>query len=512
MIRIDPGRARVWVPALALLTLAAFWLRLYGIDFQSLWRDETDALQFARKDLLGHLDTFRTQGENGALYFALLGLWVRVAGATELALRLPSAVLGVLTVPLAAILGRRLLGPGAGIVAAALLAFSPYHVWYSQEAKMYTALAADTTAALLALLWALEKGQWWRWFLYLALVSVGYYLHLLSAFQVFVHLAVGSAALWMRPEWRPQARGFAYSLGILLAPYLPIAVWQIALVANPPVSPYPVVSGGEVSRVLTYAFSVGSTPVPSPLLVFGHLLLLTSALFLFASRLDRGRGGWFPLVALLLALIIPIAGILLLQLRYPLFQDRYLISSLVPYELLLGAGAAALWSRARPGAVLALLLVAWTSAVSIRWESSTPIKSDFRGAARVVLANREPHDRVMFVRPYVENTFRYYAGDLPTTLLPPDVGPFPPELLNQGLDAPEIVGLILDRVIEQEVFGPLDVDADSDSPVSLWLILSEVETSDPEGLITAALDERAEDVTSFPFTLVEVRRYELPRP
>ena len=130
----------------------------------------------------------------------------------------------------------------------------------------------------------------------------------------------------------------------------------------------------------------------------------------------------------------------------------------------------------------------------------------------MLLANRQPHDRVMFVRPYVENTFRYYAGDLPTTLLPPDVGPFPPELLSDNLEPQVIVGLLLDRVIEEEVFGPLDDDADSASPVSLWLILSEVETSDPEGLITAALDERAEDVTRSPFTRVEVRRYELPRP
>src|SRR6266540_2215911 len=69
-------------------------------------------------------------GLAGALLLALLvaiGLWLRLRGgalAPEALTRLPSAVAGGLTVLAVALLGRRLFGRAAGLVAASLLAVS----------------------------------------------------------------------------------------------------------------------------------------------------------------------------------------------------------------------------------------------------------------------------------------------------------------------------------------------------------------------------------------------------
>jgi mannosyltransferase len=492
-----PTRAQLWAISLVGLTLLAFGLRLYGLGFQSLWRDETDALLFADKDLLAHLRTFTAVGENGALYFALLGAWIGGAGSSEVALRMPSALVGTFTIPLTAVLGRRLLGPGAGLMAAALLAISPYHIWYSQEAKMYTIFAADTTAALLALLLALARGGWWRWVIYVFIVSAGFYIHLLSALQVLVHLAVGGLSLAAHPEWRANARGFAASMGILLLPYIPLALWQFGVVASPPQSGYPEVSVAEALRVLTFGFSANSAPVPSPAMVFGNLLLVTSALALAPFARDRTRHGWFAPTVLLAALAIPVAAVLLLQVRYPLFQDRYLISSLVPYELLMGAGTMALWANARPLAPLALLLVAFVSMTSIRWSSSTPIKSDFRAAAQLIEAGRKPGDRVMFVMPYTEPTFRYYAGNTPERLPVPYIGPL--SLAEVG----DILNAEVDSLAEAE-------DAEEvERWRALWLVVSEPQLYDPQGFIPVILEDRSFTAESTYFANVEVRRYEL---
>ncbi len=59
------------------------------------------------------------------------------AAATEAAVRAPFVAAGVAAVVVMALLGRRLAGPATGLLAAGLLAVSPYHVELSQLARPY---------------------------------------------------------------------------------------------------------------------------------------------------------------------------------------------------------------------------------------------------------------------------------------------------------------------------------------------------------------------------------------
>ena len=69
-------------------------------------------------------------------------MWTSVAGTSEVALRLPSALFGIALVPVAYGIGRRLGGQrGAVRVLAALVAVNPLLVYYSQEARGYAAVA-----------------------------------------------------------------------------------------------------------------------------------------------------------------------------------------------------------------------------------------------------------------------------------------------------------------------------------------------------------------------------------
>ena len=104
--------------ALALtVALAAFGLRVYHLGGQSLWYDEGISLYYASADppvLVGLLARF---GEFPPLYFLLLHYWMSLAGQSELALRFPSVVAGVLGVVLIYILGRLLAVSGVGLTA-----------------------------------------------------------------------------------------------------------------------------------------------------------------------------------------------------------------------------------------------------------------------------------------------------------------------------------------------------------------------------------------------------------
>ena len=58
----------------------------------------------------------------------------------EFFLRVPSAVLGVLTVPLVYALGRTIGGARLAAVAALFFAIAPFQIRYAQEARMYALL------------------------------------------------------------------------------------------------------------------------------------------------------------------------------------------------------------------------------------------------------------------------------------------------------------------------------------------------------------------------------------
>jgi uncharacterized membrane protein len=82
-----------------------------------------------------------------------------VFGDSELALTLPSAIFGTLNVSAIYWLGRFLGYRAAGALAAAMLAFSGFHVWYPQEARSYAVLALCATLFVTFVLQSLRTGK-----------------------------------------------------------------------------------------------------------------------------------------------------------------------------------------------------------------------------------------------------------------------------------------------------------------------------------------------------------------
>src|SRR5262249_20153828 len=106
---------------------------------QSLWIDEVFTwynAEIGRPLSMAHV----LENVHGPLYALIVHAWGGIAGDSEFAMRLPSAVLGVATVPILAWFAGRWLGRGAAIPAAWLAAGSPFLIWYSQESRNYALL------------------------------------------------------------------------------------------------------------------------------------------------------------------------------------------------------------------------------------------------------------------------------------------------------------------------------------------------------------------------------------
>ncbi|HIC93809.1 MAG TPA: phospholipid carrier-dependent glycosyltransferase, partial [Anaerolineae bacterium] len=117
-----------------LLVLLAFALRLYRIDYQSIWRDEGVSLHLAASSIPAILAN-RAGDVHPPLYFILLHYWARLAGLSELSGRFFSLMFGVLLVPSVYFVVGRVFGEGTALVAMAIVAFGPLYVVYSQEVR-----------------------------------------------------------------------------------------------------------------------------------------------------------------------------------------------------------------------------------------------------------------------------------------------------------------------------------------------------------------------------------------
>ncbi len=189
-----------WWP-LAALTLLAAAVRLSTLDLQSFWYDEAFTPVHVLHPGLGATLRAVVHTENTPpLWYVIAWAFERLFGGGEIALRLPSALAGIVTVPVAWAIGTRLAGRRAAVLAAAFVAVGPLFVWYSQEARAYSLFVLTSALAMLCFLRAYEQPDGRRlseFALCSALALLSHY------FAVFLVAPMG--ALLAISAWRPGA-------------------------------------------------------------------------------------------------------------------------------------------------------------------------------------------------------------------------------------------------------------------------------------------------------------------
>ncbi len=149
---------------LALIFGVGASLRLYGLDFQSLWQDEGLQYYVATQNSIGELFQ-QTRSFHPPLSFIVNHLFL-LLGDSDFLLRLPSALFGIASLPVLYVLARDLTSKKAAVFAVFVLALSPFHIWYSQEARMYSQLLFLSLLSSVLLLQALRRGEvtWWIYY------------------------------------------------------------------------------------------------------------------------------------------------------------------------------------------------------------------------------------------------------------------------------------------------------------------------------------------------------------
>lgn len=430
--------------ALPLVLLLAALPRLWRLDGLSFWFDEAATLHYAQGwpwDIWG-------QDTHPPLYYTLIGGW-RLLGESEYVLRLSSVLLSLGAVAAVHQAGVVMGGRLAGLLAALLLALSPFSMQYAQELRMYALLECTGALALLGLVRLLADpaaaaGPFaavrWRWGLYvLGSVLVLYSHNMGFLWPLVANLAV-LLAWWRQPARRRLARRWVLANGVVLLvwmAYWPALYPQVTRVVGDfwmwqPTAARALGDAGFLALGLGPVFDVVEW-------VLGLLMLALAAFGLWRLR-PRG----LALALLLLWLLPPLLEYGLDLVARPLFAVKTVIWSALPFVLALGFGLAELlragrrrapvWMLASLALVVALLAVrgAMLNNYVDRWT-----KADWRGAVAALALDYRPGDRIMLNPLWELMSYSYYAGRQPLAgrpALPPreldDVsgGPFEGEV------------------------------------------------------------------------------------
>jgi mannosyltransferase len=135
VIKGEPSTSTFYITMLGIVLIGT-WLRFRNLGVDSIWLDESIGWLQANGSL-AHLISSTMQDIQSPLHNLLLFAFMKVSGTdTEWVLRAPSALLGIGNIAAIYWLGVLIGGRTAGVLAAAILATSGFHIYYSQERRI----------------------------------------------------------------------------------------------------------------------------------------------------------------------------------------------------------------------------------------------------------------------------------------------------------------------------------------------------------------------------------------
>ena len=500
------------------LILLGYLSRVWRIGYQSLWLDEALSVAFAGVPLSRILANLTSQDIHPPLYYVLLHFWMSVAGTGEFSVRFLSVALGLPSVPATYMLARALFPGGRpashsggaqtgrrpddrasaiGLGGAFLVAFSPFLVYYSQEARMYSALVTFSVLSSYAL-WKYVSSLRPRWLVvYVVFTAALIYTQYFGGLVVLFHVVYLLGLLTRR-------RGAAFRglvgvglVGVCYLPWVPSAFSQMERMFHTPDFWKGQLSLSFLLEHVFAAFALGQYPALGRYLPVALVaaLVLVAGLALLARRAFASGGGE---LYLLIYLVVPFGILYAILARNPKFTERYLIMIAPAFYLVFALalvdvirwidrrlkGTARLVGLIAPLGVAIVFLAASFSQLWQVYYGPGYRKEDNRGAASYISQHYQPGDVVILMMdPY---SFPYYThGTIPATPLQPG------DNMLAGANS-------LNRILAGHTRA--------------WLLLWNADFADPTGFVRNALESTYPETPVEQFNGLGLKLFTIDRP
>lgn len=446
----------LWLLIILSIALA---LRLYNLTYHSFWFDEAISVHWARQSVPRILEVGLTLEEDRLppLYYLLLKGWTGLVGFSETGVRSLSVLQGTLLVAVIAAVTRTLFNRRVALLAALLVAFNPFLIWYAQEARMYAQAALFSALTVWAFLQMTSSQK--------SVVSSQNDTHhtsritphashsilpaslftLFALAGLYTHLYTGfllpALGLWLVLSYPRRRRLWlvfvlcGLVIALVFAP-LALATWRFSGEATPG---DPLADLGQHAWWLLQAFTLWKAPLPSWLQIIIPAAVSLFALIAYAPRttyhalslashLSPTLASSPPrlpyprlLASLLLTSPFAIASFLLLRNHLAFFGERYFIV-MVPWLLLLaavGADRMGEWANQRmashltirhsPFAILSSILLLLLTLLPLPGQWTIPAaKEAWRQSVAYLAEHAAPNHGILIHPDWVRYPFQYY--------------------------------------------------------------------------------------------------------
>ncbi len=391
---------RVHLLLLAAITFLAAVLRFYRLDAWSFWIDEIFTVRRAQIHILdGSIANFWRQP---ASLFLVAGA-LRLFGVSEWSARLAPALIGVLTIPVLYFSIRRMVGSASAVIASLLLAVSPWHIYWSQNARFYTALFLLYLLAYVGFYRSLEEARPSLMGMTLLFLFMAFRERAFALFLVPVALSYLMLLSWKYFESPP-----GYSRRTILMFLLPLLGYGVYTLLS--------FAAGDNPPLVDTIRGFWGRPIDDPFRLasfisfdLGIPLICASLLGAWQRFRIRDRAGLYLLAGALVPIFIALA-----LSPFVFVKDRYVFLALPGWIVLAAAAvrnlSASLPDRSNFFALgLLLLLVADAAGDNLLYFTvANGNRRDWRSAFALIAQRRQPADVVVSTWPELG---AYYLDD-----------------------------------------------------------------------------------------------------
>lgn len=448
-----------WVIIIFVIVLAlGTFLRIYRIGMNSLWYDEATTSYIASPTNMSITDFLLRRVQSvvtlGPAYYFLVRAFL-LLGQTEFALRLPSAIAGVLAVVCTYQVARIYFDSGVALLSSLLLSLSVYHIYFSQEARPHAMQMLFGLGSTLVLVRILRDRRPLKWALYVLITALGFYFHILLymglivlAQGTFVVLTSRGKSIVLR-EWLLAQVGILILLFPWLAIKLPLVLQILIGTSGSGWSP-------QLTRVLwpapttmllreiAWAFIAGryfdlsflpwigqplsNVPdigawsyrilllVHTVVVIKGIVQYLGGQLIEMFSPFESGRtleinpnvSKTEGVVLFLSYLVIPLAIMYVVSFQFRLLTERHAYIVFPAFVILVALGVSSFKSRTIKTMLIVGFLVVNGISLTNYYFNPQHQKEQWRDVAKYVEAWEQPGDVIIFYADYVQRAFDYY--------------------------------------------------------------------------------------------------------
>ena len=378
---VEKEHLRFKITWLLVLIIFGTVLRIWRLGTESFWLDEVYTANIIQKPP-SEIISGAASDVYPPLYYLLLHGISKILGVSEFALRLPSTIIGILSIVVIWRLGKLLFEPKTALLAALFLVISPLHIRYSQEARAYSLLLFAIMCSYLFLV-RLSRN--------VTIIDIaGYFLSV--TITIWSHsigiVYIGLQVIWITLEglvshkpfvpWKPWGLSLLAS-GFTFLPWLTTIYRQYQLVSS---GTFWVQNATLRDFVLYLRDSVGST---------NGFILASPFLLVFIIVWAKKRE-----IRMLIyyGFVIPLAIYLFSCFVAPIFTIRNVVSSIPAVSLFIAAIFMNI--RYKPLSLALSVFLCAGCCITLHTYYSVPQKEQWREAASYLQTNAQKNATIMY--------------------------------------------------------------------------------------------------------------------